>query len=341
MRRELPFWLICSGGKFDIPIKWWDHERYQQVVDALRGKVQFVQVGTWGNHHPPLRGAIDLRGKTSVRDLIHLVHHADGVLCGVTAMMHLAAAVPARNPDRVTIVVAGNREPRSWEAYPGHYYLTAGDELACGNCWNGRFLNDADAAQSGICNHIQKGLPRCMDAITSEQIVDLVHELERKGRVRFLSKGTQRFVRAALGNAAAKNNFDIHNITVENAPQKAADFLARLPPYPMGRFSGRGIVICAGGLGYFTRAWVCIQMLRDFGCTLPVEIWHFGRAEVDERMAALLSPFGVECIDAREVMDRAPMRNPLGWELKCYSILHTRVSRSSLARRGQCPDRKS
>ncbi len=27
------FWLIVAGGKFDYTIKWWDHDRYQQVVD--------------------------------------------------------------------------------------------------------------------------------------------------------------------------------------------------------------------------------------------------------------------------------------------------------------------
>ena len=53
-RQEIPYWIVCSGGKFDIPIKWWDHRRFQGVVDHFRGRIQFVQVGSWGNHHPRL-----------------------------------------------------------------------------------------------------------------------------------------------------------------------------------------------------------------------------------------------------------------------------------------------
>jgi ADP-heptose:LPS heptosyltransferase len=111
---ELPFWIVVAGGKYDITIKWWDPRRYQRVVDAFRGKVQFVQVGTFGDHHPRLRGVIDLRGQTDLRQVVRLMYHAQGVLCGVTGLMHLAAAVAVR-PDRIQpracVVVAGGREP--------------------------------------------------------------------------------------------------------------------------------------------------------------------------------------------------------------------------------------
>ena len=64
------------------PIKWWDIVRWQQVVDHFRGKILFVQVGDTSHNHRPLRGVLDLRGKTDLRQLVRLVHHADGVLCG-------------------------------------------------------------------------------------------------------------------------------------------------------------------------------------------------------------------------------------------------------------------
>ena len=111
-RREIPYWIICPGGKRDNPIKWWHWRRYQEVVDGLRGKIQFVQVGNWGNFHPPLKGVIDLRGKTGVRDLIHLIYNADGVFCGVTALMHLASAIPDHEFfPRSGVIVAGARRP--------------------------------------------------------------------------------------------------------------------------------------------------------------------------------------------------------------------------------------
>src|SRR5258707_8530475 len=90
-RQDIPFWIVAAGGKYDVTIKWWDTERYQQVVDHFRGQIQFVQVGSAGHYHPRLNGVIDLRGQTTPRELIRLVHHSHGALCSVTALMHLAA----------------------------------------------------------------------------------------------------------------------------------------------------------------------------------------------------------------------------------------------------------
>ncbi len=89
---EVPFWIVVAGGKRDFTAKWWAQERYQQVVDHFRGRIQFVQVGETGHHHSPLTGVIDLRGKTDVRQFVRLMYHAQGVLCPVTFAMHLAAA---------------------------------------------------------------------------------------------------------------------------------------------------------------------------------------------------------------------------------------------------------
>ncbi len=120
---ETPFWLVASGGKYDATVKWWDPARFQKVVDHFRGRLLFVQVGQHGDHHPKLDGTIDLRGKTTLRELVRLVYHAQGVLCPITCLMHLAAAVetkPDATPLRPCVVIAGGREPSHWEAYPGH-----------------------------------------------------------------------------------------------------------------------------------------------------------------------------------------------------------------------------
>jgi alpha 1,2-mannosyltransferase len=42
-------------------------------------------------------------------------------------------------------------------------------------------------------------------------------------------------------------------------------FLRESPAYPVKGFSGRGIVILAGGLTYMVPAWVNIHMLRKTG----------------------------------------------------------------------------
>src|SRR5262249_37138873 len=75
-RGTRPFWIIVAGGKMDATVKWWDYRRYQQVVDHLKGKIEFVQIGENERLHPPLKGVVDLRGKTTVRELIRLIYHA-------------------------------------------------------------------------------------------------------------------------------------------------------------------------------------------------------------------------------------------------------------------------
>ena len=58
--------------------------------------------------------------------------------------------------------------------------------------------------------------------------------------------------------------------------------------YPEGRFSGAGIVMCAGGRTYFTCAWVLVNLLRRLGCRLPIEVWYRGRHEMSDVMRRLL-----------------------------------------------------
>ena len=99
-----------------------------------------------------------------------------------------------------------------------------------------------------------------------------------------------------------------------------------LPPFPAEHFAGRGIVICGGGPKYFPCLWVCIRMLRQLGCTLPIEVWHLGPREMSVEMAALLAPYDVACIDGRQVRLTHPVRLLQGWEMKAFSLLHTRFA---------------
>jgi len=94
--------------------------------------------------------------------------------------------------------------------------------------------------------------------------------------------------------------------------------------YPEERFSGRGIVIAAGGTTLYTCAWVCINMLRHHGCTLPIELWYLGPIEMDLEMIRLMEGLGVKCVDAYRMRIDHPARTVNGWELKPYAITHSR-----------------
>jgi ADP-heptose:LPS heptosyltransferase len=112
-------------------------------------------------------------------------------------------------------------------------------------------------------------------------------------------------------------------LTEVNARPTADRFVSELAPCPVGRFRGRGIVICGGGQKYLPCAWVCIHMLRHLGCALPIELWQLRATEGNARVAAALAQLGVRCINAAEVRRQHPARYLGGWELKPYSILHS------------------
>lgn len=194
---DTPFWIIVSGGKYDLTIKWWDARRYQQVVDHFRGRIQFVQVGNMQHYHPKLDGVIDLRCKTDLRQLVRLVYHSQGILCGVTALMHLAAAVETKGGDpanRPCVVIAGGREPVHWEAYPHHQFIHTLGALSCcqnGGCWRSRTapLGDGDDRDNpeNLCLNVVRDLPRCMDMISAEEVIRRIELYFTGGAVNYLS----------------------------------------------------------------------------------------------------------------------------------------------------------
>jgi ADP-heptose:LPS heptosyltransferase len=136
---QQPYWLVIAGAKYDTTTKWWNPAYYQQVVDQLAGKIDFVQCGASCDWHQSLRGVVNMIGKTDIRQLVRLVYHADGVLCPITFTMHLAAAVPTEAGEhRACVVIMGGREPPSLIQYPNHTLLTAIGQLSCCQekaCW--------------------------------------------------------------------------------------------------------------------------------------------------------------------------------------------------------------
>ena len=333
-REDIPFWILAAGGKYDVTIKWWSSPRYQQVVDYYRGKIQFVQVGSYGDHHPPIKGAIDLRGRTNLRELIRLVYHSQGVLCSVTGSMHLAAAVETKKStgERPCVVVAGGREPAHWEAYPGHQFIHTNAAVPCstyGGCWKDRTiqLRDGDPRDkpAHLCVNVVNGLARCMDIISASEVIARIETYFRGGVLKHLTPRQNKAAERGL-RASARNRYDQQPLTIHNAGMACDQSVSSIKSYSEERFDGRGVVICGGGIRYFTNAWVCIQMLRHVGCRLPIQLWHLGSTELDEKMHALLRPLNVECIDALSVRKSFPARILNGWELKPYSIIHSRFS---------------
>jgi ADP-heptose:LPS heptosyltransferase len=178
------YWLFASGGKFDYTIKWWSASRYQQVIEHFKGRLDFVQVGENGHHHPALDHVIDMRGQTTLRQLARLMYHSEGAISAVSLLMHLAAAVPAKPgmPQmRPCVVIAGGREPPHFTAYPNHQYLHTVGALRCsdqGGCWKSRTVpcGDGDSKDQELCVDVVGDQPRCMAMISVD---DVIRAIER------------------------------------------------------------------------------------------------------------------------------------------------------------------
>jgi ADP-heptose:LPS heptosyltransferase len=200
LRHRGPFWIMMAGGKYDFTAKWWNPAAYQQVVDAFRGRIQFVQCGEAQHWHPHLEGVIDLVGKTDVRQFIRLMHHASGVVCPVTFAMHLAAAVetrPGRPAHRPCVVISGGREPPHWEAYSHHQFISTVGMLPCcehGGCWKSRCqpVGDGDKKDGDLCDQpIQVGddlrIPKCMHMISARDVIRRIEMYFEGGALEYLA----------------------------------------------------------------------------------------------------------------------------------------------------------
>lgn len=326
--RDLPFWIINAGGKFDFTIKWWDWRRYQQVADHFRGKILFVQVGEIGHYHPPLRGVVDLRGRLDLRQLVRLTHHAQGVLCGVTALMHLAAAVPVRvdRPRaRAAVIVAGGREPTHWEAYPHHQFIHTIGALPCcleGGCWRARtrVIGDGEPgdAPDQLCLRVKNRLPRCMDMITPQEVIRRIESYFTGGANVYLAPAERRAAQRAVQRSltGARLETTVHLGSVRAALALAAREARRAT---MPAMRGRGIILLLDTPGELDAARTVVQRLRAQGCTLPVACWHRGLSF--PKSAKLFRTLGVTFVNATRTKEK-PAPQTRG-ELRLHALRHT------------------
>lgn len=187
------YWVVVNGGKQDCTIKPWSYTRMQQVVTTLRGwGLRFVQAGAThrGHYHPTLEGALNLVGRTNLRDFFSLIYRSEGVICGVTGAMHIAAAF-----EKPCVVLAGGREEPWWESYTNaygqfgpvappvrieHRFLHTLDLLDCcrgRGCWKKKIVleeNPAEVCRYPVEEPSRQPLARCLDLITVDHVLDAV-----------------------------------------------------------------------------------------------------------------------------------------------------------------------
>jgi len=111
------YWVIAPGGKRDCTTKIWDWRKFQDVINHFKGRIQFVTIGKSDLLVEKLNGVIDLTDKFNkdIRGLFSLVYNAEGCVCGPSALMHIAAAIPSRwdKERKPCVTILGGRSTTS------------------------------------------------------------------------------------------------------------------------------------------------------------------------------------------------------------------------------------
>lgn len=151
-RVERQIAIQSSGMSASYPMlnKQWFAERFALVVATLRGSYNFVQIGT--STDPPLAGAVDLRGKTTLRQSAAVLARSMAFIGNVGFLMHLARAIECRS-----VIVYGGRERPDQSGYRCNENLYTA--MPCAPCW------------------VRNGCPydrECMRRINAEEVIAAV-----------------------------------------------------------------------------------------------------------------------------------------------------------------------
>lgn len=95
-------------------------------------------------------------------------------------------------------------------------------------------------------------------------------------------------------------------------------FCSSIDDYPFGKYNGKGIVYTAGGVNYVTCVLISIQIIRELGCILPIEVWYVGN-EIPDYIAIQFEGLGVVL---KNFLDYEDIKGT-GYYLKPLSIMYS------------------
>ncbi len=181
-RQPRRFAIVNAGTKKDFTAKQWPIENYQTVINETRHLVQWVQIGSSEHNHQGLSGVIDLRGQTTLRQLIRLAYHCVLGLGPVTLLQHLCAAW-----QKPYVCLLGGREGTQWTQYPLQHTLHTLGALDCCRdkaCWRSRVvrLEDNDEKDNSLCKYPTIGansvpVAQCMAMIRPKDVIQTIERI--------------------------------------------------------------------------------------------------------------------------------------------------------------------
>ena len=120
--------IHSTGGaaRYFFLNKVWGVANFKQVVDALAGRFQIIQLGSASD--ALLRGTIDRRGACTLRGSAAVLAASEFFIGQVGLLMHLARSVETR-----AVIVFGGREFPDQSGYPCNENLFS--KPPCAPCW--------------------------------------------------------------------------------------------------------------------------------------------------------------------------------------------------------------
>lgn len=138
--------------------KEWFPDRFQKVVDALLPGFSFIQLGMPDD--PPLSNAVDLRGRTTLREAAAILANSMFFICLEGFLMHLARAVDCRS-----VVVYGGRTRPGETGYVANENIYT--DTFCAPCW-----------RTNHCSYER----HCMSSISPADVLEAVDRLKDRLR---------------------------------------------------------------------------------------------------------------------------------------------------------------
>lgn len=147
------------GARYPVVEKEYYPERVQQVAEVIGADYQVIQIGAKSD--PALIGAIDLRGKTTLRETAAILNQSLLFVGQVGLLMHLARSVDCRS-----VIIYGGREHPLQSGYCCNENLYSA--ISCAPCWR---VNSCEFDRE------------CMKQITPDIILDAVRkQIEQHGQ---------------------------------------------------------------------------------------------------------------------------------------------------------------
>ena len=163
--------LINAGWQECSQTKAWPH--WEKLV-RLMPEETFVQIGAVGgrNFSIDVPSALDMRGKTSIRQMIAAAAVCKAIVSPASAIVHMGAAFA-----RPTVCIIGAREAAKLTEYRDLVHITS-------HCPNGIFTAKRACMKFRIgddeqrkCFHHTGNFPDCMASITAEQVAAKLKEV--------------------------------------------------------------------------------------------------------------------------------------------------------------------